>query len=32
VLYACDRVGEMISGDSEMAEKVNGIISTLASS
>jgi hypothetical protein len=27
VLYACDRVGEMISGDSEMAEKVNGIIS-----
>jgi chromosomal replication initiator protein len=32
VLYACDRVGQMISGDSEMAEKVNGIISTLASS
>ena len=32
VLYACDRVGEMISADTEMAEKVNGIISTLASS
>ncbi len=32
VMYACDRVAAMISADNEMAEKVNGMISTLASS
>ena len=31
VLYACDKVGEMIRLDSVLEEKVNGIISTLAS-
>jgi len=31
VIYACDKVGELITGDSEFADKVNGLISTLAS-
>jgi len=31
VLYACDKVGAMITADSEFADKINGLISTLAS-
>ena len=31
VLYACDKVGEQIRTDNTMEEKINGIISTLAS-
>ena len=31
VLYACEKVGTMLSTDIEFAEKVNGLISTLAS-
>ena len=31
VLYACEKVGGMIAADSDMAAKVNGLISTLAS-
>jgi len=31
VLYACDKVGEMIRLDSAVEDKINGIISTLAS-
>ena len=31
VMYACEKVGEMITRDSEFADKVNGLISTLAS-
>ncbi len=30
VLYACDKVGTMIGADSEFADKINGLISTLA--
>ena len=30
VLYACDKVGAMIGTDSEFADKINGMISTLA--
>ncbi len=31
VIYACDKVGTMIATDSEFADKINGLISTLAS-
>ena len=31
VMYACDKVGEMIAGSNEFADKVNSMISTLAS-
>jgi chromosomal replication initiator protein len=31
VLYACDKVGTMITDDTQFADKVNGLISTLAS-
>jgi chromosomal replication initiator protein len=31
VLYACEKVTGMIAADSDMADKVNGLISTLAS-
>jgi hypothetical protein len=31
VIYACERVAQQMAGDSELAEKVNGLISTLAS-
>ena len=31
VIYACEKVGELITGDEELADKVNGLISTLAS-
>jgi chromosomal replication initiator protein len=31
VLYACDKVGGLISADSEFADKINSLISTLAS-
>jgi len=31
VVYACERVGAMISADSAMADKINGLISTLSS-
>lgn len=31
VIYACDKVGGLIRGDSALADKVNGLISTLAS-
>ncbi len=31
VLYACEKVAEMISADNAFAERVNGMISTLAS-
>ena len=31
VMYACDRVGRRISEDSSFADRVNGLISTLAS-
>jgi chromosomal replication initiator protein len=30
VLHACDKVAALISADSEMAEKINGLMSTLA--
>ena len=30
VLYACDKVGTMIGADSEFADKINGLISTLS--
>jgi len=32
VVYACEKVGAMISADSAMADKINGLISTLSSS
>ena len=31
VLYACEKIGRMVSADSQMADKINGLISTLAS-
>jgi len=31
VMYACTRVGDMITADSAFADKINGLISTLAS-
>ena len=31
VIYACEKVGELIANDSAMADKINGLISTLAS-
>ena len=31
VLYACEKVGELIRTDNTLEEKINGIISTLAS-
>ena len=31
VIYACEKVGEMISSDSVFADKINALISTLAS-
>jgi chromosomal replication initiator protein len=31
VLYACDKVAEMISADNEFSERINSMISTLAS-
>lgn len=31
VLYACEKVGTLISADNQFADKVNGLISTLAS-
>ncbi len=31
VMYACEKVGLLISGDTEFADKVNALISTLAS-
>jgi chromosomal replication initiator protein len=31
VLYACEKVAELIANDSAMADKINGLISTLAS-
>jgi len=31
VMYACDKVGKLISNDTHFADKVNGLISTLAS-
>jgi len=31
VLYACDKIGLMISRDTQFADKINGLISTLAS-
>jgi chromosomal replication initiator protein len=31
VMYACEKVATMIAADSEMADKINGLISTLAS-
>jgi len=31
VLYACEKVGTMITADSEFASRINGLISTLAS-
>ena len=31
VIYACERVAVMISADNEFAERINGMISTLAS-
>ncbi len=31
VLYACEKVGEMITADNEFAERINSMISTLAS-
>ena len=31
VIYACDKVTGLIRGDGAMADKVNGLISTLAS-
>jgi chromosomal replication initiator protein len=31
VLYACEKVGELVSKEQPVAEKVNGLISTLAS-
>jgi len=31
VLYACEKVAELITNDSDMADKINGLISTLAS-
>ncbi len=31
VIYACDRVAELIAADSAFAERINGLISTLAS-
>jgi chromosomal replication initiator protein len=30
VMYSCDKIASMISGDSAFADKVNGMISTLA--
>ncbi|MFI5370116.1 MAG: chromosomal replication initiator protein DnaA [Candidatus Eisenbacteria bacterium] len=30
VMYACERIGERITGDSSFSDKVNGIISTLS--
>jgi chromosomal replication initiator protein len=30
VMYACDRIGERVAADSSFAEKINGLISTLA--
>jgi chromosomal replication initiator protein len=31
VIYACDKVGELMRSDSALADKVNGLVSTLAS-
>jgi len=31
VLYACEKIATMIASDTEMADKINGLISTLAS-
>jgi chromosomal replication initiator protein len=31
VMYACERVGDMVTLDSQFADKINGLISTLAS-
>jgi chromosomal replication initiator protein len=31
VMYACDKVGGLLRADSALADKVNGLISTLAS-
>jgi chromosomal replication initiator protein len=31
VIYGCEKVGAMIQGDAEFSERVNGLISTLAS-
>jgi chromosomal replication initiator protein len=31
VMYACDKVGKLLSTDTHFADKVNGLISTLAS-
>lgn len=31
VIYACEKVGERVGADNEFAERVNGLISTLAS-
>jgi chromosomal replication initiator protein len=31
VLYACEKIGERINGDDAFREKINGLISTLAS-
>jgi hypothetical protein len=31
VIYACEKVGRLMRSDSALAEKVNGLISTLAS-
>ena len=30
VIYACDKIGAMIGSDSAFADKINGMISTLA--
>jgi chromosomal replication initiation ATPase DnaA len=30
VIYACEKVGTMVATDNEFAERVNGLISTLA--
>jgi len=30
VIYACEKVGTMVAGDNEFADRVNGLISTLA--
>ena len=31
VMYACEKIGTMVSADNQFAEKMNGLISTLAS-
>jgi len=30
VIYACEKIAAMVTNDSQLAEKINGVISTLA--